>query len=131
MFIAFMISYILQPEYIGQAEESLLNSWYHDELNQMIFGLFAVIVLILYIVSWGLMYFFIRGGNIVYIVALVLGYLAYLFPAGPSIYTNMSEVFLSLGLLTQGAILALLFLSPIKDKFKKNRKDQVNIISKN
>ena len=96
-----------------------------DNLDAGIFGdnessLFLVIYLglfIVYLINLILLYKFVSFGKPLYLILFLIGIFLGLV-SGPIIMTSFTSTLEWLGGVTVGAILVLLYFSPIKDKFK-------------
>ena len=112
--ILIVISSIYQPNEIFQINENLEKGLLSE------FPIFSrtlsLILFFLYLLSLNLLYRFISYGKHLYLSLIIAGLLLnYL--NGPVLYTSIGSVFDQIGGLISGAILILLYFSPIKKNF--------------
>jgi len=112
--VLFFISIFIEPEEVTNISDSLgTGIWDTNTLILIFIGF-----LIVYIINLILLYKFVSFGKVLYLIMSILGILLPL-TGGPIISSSLTYVVDWLGGATSGAILVLLYFSPIKDKFIK------------
>ena len=107
-----IISAISMPKDLMEISEYVPAGIYETE-----FGLIATIILtIAYIVSLVLLYRFVSFGKNAYVIVIVVGIILDL-AGGAYIMPSFTYILGTIVNIITGAILTLLFFSPIKDKF--------------
>ena len=112
--ILIVISSIYQPQEIGEMYDSLndgILSNFEDISRMVSLGLFF-----LYLITLNLLYRFISYGKQLYLFLIIAG-LFFNFLSGSVIYTSLGGLLDQLGGIISGAILILLYFSPIKNNF--------------
>jgi len=112
--VLIIISLVIEPEEITNISDSLIPGIWDVNTITLIFMGF----LIVYIINLILLYKFVSFGKILYLILSILGILLPL-TAGPIISSSLTYTLDWIGGATSGAILVLLYFSPIKDKFIK------------
>jgi len=114
VFVLLIISIVIEPEEISNISESLGTGMWDENTITLIFMGF----LIVYLINLILLYKFVSFGKVLYLILSILGILLPL-TAGPIISSSLTYTLEWIGGATSGAILVLLYFSPIKDKFIK------------
>ena len=107
-------SIIMEPEEITNISESLGTGIWDENTITIIFMGF----LIVYLINLILLYKFISFGKVLYLILSILGIVLPL-TTGPVISSSFTYTLEWIGGASSGAILVLLYFSPIKDKFVK------------
>ena len=107
-------SIIMEPEEIAKISESLGTGIWDENTITIIFMGF----LIVYLINLILLYKFISFGKVLYLILFILG-IALPLTTGPVISSSFTYTLEWMGGASSGAILVLLYFSPIKDKFVK------------
>ena len=107
-----------QSEEVATISDQLSFGIFNTDASAMIGGVFAIILLIIYLISFLLLYSFKYFGKYLFTLAFIVGILFSLV-AGPAISTSLGYTLDWLEGAIEGAILILLYFSPIKDKFIK------------
>ena len=108
----YLISGFNMPKDLMEIAEYVPAGIYETEFGLIL----ALLIVVAYIISLVLLYRYVSYGKKVYVAVVVIGFILDLF-GGAYIMTSIS---FSIGVIlnmTNGAILTLLFFSPIKDKF--------------
>ena len=116
LIVLMLISIFIESEEIAYMNEQLSSGF--SDLYILIGGIFAVIVLLMYLVNLFLLYKFKNIGKPMYLVLLLVMALGSLL-GGPIVYEPSDYLIDGLGWATSGAILVLLYFSPIKKEFEK------------
>ena len=112
--VLLFISIIMEPEEITNISESLgAGMWDENTI-----GLIFIGFLIVYLINLILLYKFISFGKVLYLILSILGIVLPL-TTGPVISSSLTYTLEWIGGASSGAILVLLYFSPIKDKFIK------------
>ena len=112
--VLLVVSIVLEPEEITNISESLgTGIWDENTIIVISLG-----VLIVYLINLILLYKFISFGKVLYLILSILGIVLPL-TMGPIISSNLTYTLEWIGGASTGAILVLLYFSPIKDKFIK------------
>ena len=112
--VLLFISIIMEPEEITNISESLgAGMWDENTI-----GLIFIGFLIVYLINLILLYKFVSFGKVLYSILFILGIVLPL-TTGPIISSSFTYTLEWIGGATSGAILVLLYFSPIKDKFIK------------
>ena len=114
IFVLLFISIIIEPEEITNISESLGTGIWDENTITLIFIGF----LIVYLINLILLYKFISFGKLLYLILAILGVVLPL-TTGPIISSSLTYTLEWIGGASSGAILVLLYFSPIKDKFEK------------
>ncbi len=114
--VLIVISSMYEPNDISQIKHQLEKSFISNYSN--LTNIISLVLFFLYLISLNLLYRFIMIGKQLYLFLIVSG-LIFNFLNGSVIYSSYSGLFDQLGGITSGAILILLFFSPIKQSFKK------------
>ena len=112
--VLLFISIVMEPEEIASISENLSTGIWDESTIIIIFMGF----LIVYLINLILLYKFISFGKVLYLILSILGIILPL-TAGPVISSSFTYTIEWIGGATTGAILVLLYFSPIKDKFIK------------
>ena len=117
LLVLMFISAFIQPEEITNISDSLDVGIFGDGYSVLYIAiLFGVIIV--YFINLILLYRFVSFGKPLYLILFFIGIILGLV-SGPVIYTAFQDILNWLGGATGGAILVLLYFSPIKDKFIK------------
>jgi hypothetical protein len=87
-----------------------------EMLSNTFFIFFAIVTLILYLLNLFFLYKFYSFGKNLFLILLVLFYVQSLF-SGLILFEPLGYILDDLAVLSQGAILTLLFLTPLKERF--------------
>ena len=112
--VLLMGSMIMEPEEITNISDSLGTGIWDENTITLIFMGF----LIVYLINLILLYKFVSFGRVLYLILSILGIVLPL-TTGPIISSSLTYTLEWIGGATSGAILVLLYFSPIKDKFIK------------
>ena len=112
--VLLFVSIIMEPEEITYISESLGTGIWDEITITIIFMGF----LIVYLINLILLYKFISFGKVLYLILSILGIVLPL-TTGPVISSSFTYTLEWIGGASSGAILVLLYFSPIKDKFVK------------
>ena len=114
IFVLLFVSILIEPEEIASISESLGTGIWDENTIIIIFLGF----LIVYLINLILLYKFISFGKVLYLILFILG-IALPLTTGPVISSSFTYTLEWIGGASSGAILVLLYFSPIKDKFVK------------
>ena len=114
IFVLLFVSVLMEPEEIASISESLGTGIWDENTIIIIFLGF----LIVYLINLILLYKFISFGKVLYLILFILG-IALPLTTGPVISSSFTYTLEWIGGASSGAILVLLYFSPIKDKFVK------------
>ena len=114
IFVLLFVSILMEPEEIASISESLGTGIWDENTIIIIFLGF----LIVYLINLILLYKFISFGKVLYLILFILG-IALPLTTGPVISSSFTYTLEWIGGASSGAILVLLYFSPIKDKFVK------------
>ena len=114
IFVLLFVSILIEPEEIASISESLDTGIWDENTIIVIFLGF----LIVYLINLILLYKFISFGKVLYLILFILG-IALPLTTGPVISSSFTYTLEWIGGASSGAILVLLYFSPIKDKFVK------------
>ena len=114
IFVLLFVSILMEPEEIASISESLGTGIWDENTIIVIFLGF----LIVYLINLILLYKFISFGKVLYLILFILG-IALPLTTGPVISSSFTYTLEWIGGASSGAILVLLYFSPIKDKFIK------------
>lgn len=109
--------FFYQSEEVSAISEQLSFGIFDSETGALLGFGFFVILLILYLISLFLLYRFMSFGKPLFTFVIIAILLVSIF-SGPTISTALGSVIDSIEYIIEGAILALLYFTPIKDKFK-------------
>ena len=112
--VLLIVSIVMEPEEITNISESLGTGIWDENTITIIFMGF----LIVYLINLILLYKFISFGKVLYLILSILGIVLPL-TTGPVISSSLTYTLEWIGGASSGAILVLLYFSPIKDKFIK------------
>jgi len=112
--VLLFVSLVMEPEEIANISESLGTGIWDENTITIIFMGF----LIVYLINLILLYKFISFGKVLYLILSILGIVLPL-TTGPVISSSLTYTLEWIGGASSGAILVLLYFSPIKDKFIK------------
>ena len=112
--VLLFVSIVMEPEEIAKISESLDTGIWDENTITIIFMGF----LIVYLINLILLYKFISFGKVLYLILSILGIVLPL-TTGPVIFSSFTYTLEWIGGASSGAILVLLYFSPIKDKFIK------------
>ena len=115
LFVLILISIFIEPEEITNIYDSLDGGILGDS-DAFLF--IALGFLIVYPINLILLYKFVSFGKALYLILFILSIIMSL-SMGPTIATAFAYTLDCLNAATGGAILVLLYFSPIKDKFIK------------
>ena len=120
--LIFIVIFILneffyQSEEVSTISDQLSFGIFDSETGVLLVFGFFVVLLILYFISLFLLYRFMSFGKPLFTFVIIAGELFSIF-SGPTISTALGSVINSIEYIIVGAILTLLFFTPIKDKFK-------------
>ena len=110
--VLLFISIVMEPEEIASISENLSTGIWDESTIIIIFMGF----LIVYLINLILLYKFISFGKVLYLILSILGIVLPL-TTGPIISSSLTYTLEWIGGASTGAILVLLYFSPIKDKF--------------
>ena len=103
--------------FFESAEVADFNKYFESEFSDSLLIIFGILMLI-YLINLFLLYRFISIGKQMYLIVFVLGIILSLI-AGVSAVDSWLYVIDRLGWSVSGAILVLLYFSPIKKEFEK------------
>ena len=109
--ILMVVSIFFESEEVRRFNES------SEQVSNMIFALFGILMLV-YLINLFLLYRFISIGKQMYLIVFILGTIFSLI-GGATAYDPWHSVIDGLGWSVSGAILVLLYFSPIKKEFEK------------
>ena len=112
--VAMVIATATEPEYITALIEQVDQGIYDTGAGMM----FALVFLIVYLVNLFMLYKYISFGKTLYLILFGISIVLSLM-SGTVVGTAFQETIGWLGGAVSGAILVLLYFSPIKDKFAK------------
>ena len=107
-----IISAMIMPKELMEISEYLPAGIYQTEFGAVL----SILILIAYAISLVLLYRYVSYGKKVYVAITVISIILDL-AGGAYIMTSISFNLAIIGSMISGAILTLLFFSPIKDKF--------------
>ena len=114
IFVLLFVSILIEPEEIASISESLdTGIWDENTIIVIFLG-----VLIVYLINLILLYKFISFAKVLYLILIILG-IALSLTTGPVIFSSFTYTLDWMNGACSGAILVLLYFSPIKDKFVK------------
>ena len=116
LLVLMIISIFIESEEIAYMNEQLSSGF--SDVYILIGGIFAVIVLLMYLVNLFLLYKFKNIGKPMYLVLLLVMALGSLL-GGPIVYEPSDYLIDGLGWAMSGAILVFLYFTPIKKEFKR------------
>ena len=116
LIVLMLISIFIESEEIAYMNEQLSSGF--SDLYILIGGIFAVIVLLMYLVNLFLLYKFKNIGKPMYLVLLLVMALGSLL-GGPIVYEPSDYLIDGLGWAMSGAILVFLYFTPIKKEFER------------
>ena len=116
LFVLMCISIFIESEEIAYMNEQLSSDF--SDLYILIGGIFAVIVLLMYLVNLFLLYKFKNIGKPMYLVLLLVMALGSLL-GGPIVHEPSDYLIDGLGWAMSGAILVFLYFTPIKKEFER------------
>ena len=116
LIVLMFISIFIESEEIAYMNEQLSSGF--SDVYILIGGIFAVIVLLMYLVNLFLLYKFKNIGKPMYLVLLLVMALGSLL-GGPNVYEPSDYLIDGLGWSMSGAILAFLYFTPIKKELEK------------
>ena len=116
VFIIMMVSIFFQPDDIAAISDQLSLGVFEAEGRETLAIIVILTLFISYFVSLLLLYLFINVGKYLYSFYFVFN-LLFILISGPAIFTSYDSALDSLNLTIEGAILILLYCSPIKNKF--------------
>ena len=115
--LLFVNEIFYQSEEVSAISDQLSFGIFDSETGVLLVFGFLVVLLILYFISLFLLYRFMSFGKPLFTFVIIAGELFSIF-SGPTISTALGSVIDSIEYIIVGAILTLLFFTPIKDKFK-------------
>ena len=107
-----IISAMSMPKDLMEISEYVPAGIYETEFGAVL----SILILIAYAISLILLYRYVSYGKKVYVAVIVIGVILDL-AGGAYVMTSISFNLAAISHLISGAILTLLFFSPIKDKF--------------
>ena len=116
LLVLMIISIFVESEEIAYMNEQLSSGF--SDVYILIGGIFAVIVLLMYLVNLFLLYKFKNIGKPMYLVLLLVMALGSLL-GGPIVHEPSDYLIDGLGWAMSGAILVFLYFSPIKKEFER------------
>ena len=116
LFVLLFISIFIESEEIAYMNEQLSSGF--SDLYILIGGIFAVIVLLMYLVNLFLLYKFKSIGKPMYLALFLVMALGSLL-GGPIVHEPSDYLIDGLGWAMSGAILVFLYFSPIKKEFER------------
>ena len=116
LIVLMLISIFIESEEIAYMNEQLSSGF--SDLYILIGGIFAVIVLLMYLVNLFLLYKFKNIGKPMYLVLLLVMALGSLL-GGPIVHEPSDYLIDGLGWAMSGAILVFLYFTPIKKEFER------------
>ena len=116
LLVLMIISIFIESEEIAYMNEQLSSGF--SDVYILIGGIFAVIVLLMYLVNLFLLYKFKNIGKPMYLVLLLVMALGSLL-GGPIVHEPSDYLIDGLGWAMSGAILVFLYFSPIKKEFER------------
>ena len=116
LLVLMIISIFIESEEIAYMNEQLSSGF--SDLYILIGGIFAVIVLLMYLVNLFLLYKFKNIGKPMYLVLLLVMALGSLL-GGPIVHEPSDYLIDGLGWAMSGAILVFLYFTPIKKEFER------------
>ena len=116
LIVLMLISIFIESEEIAYMNEQLSSGF--SDLYILIGGIFAVIVLLMYLVNLFLLYKFKNIGKPMYLVLLLVMALGSLL-GGPVVYEPSDYLIDGLEWAMSGAILVFLYFTPIKKVFER------------
>ena len=115
LLILIVISSMYQSTDIIEVNQNLENGLFSE--YEYLIRIISLILFFLYLLSLNLLYRFISYGKKLYLFLVVAG-LTLNFLNGSVVYSSFGSVLDQVGGIVTGAILILLFYSPIKNNFK-------------
>ena len=113
----FFVNAFFEPLEVTNISNAFDATIFGDSVTALNIILFAAFLyLIAYIVALILLYRFVNFGKKLFLILFILGLVITLF-LGPTIITNFGRILEYLLAAIDGAILVLLYFTPIKDKF--------------
>ena len=116
LIVLMLISIFIESEEIAYMNEQLSSDF--SDVYILIGGVFAIIVLMMYLVNLFLLYKFKNIGKPMYLVLLLVMALGSLL-GGPIVYEPSDYLIDGLGWAMSGAILVFLYFTPIKKEFER------------
>ena len=116
LFALCFIAIFIESEEVAYMNEQLSSGF--SDVYILIGGIFAVIVLLMYLVNLFLLYKFKSIGKAMYLVLFVITSLTYI-AQGSFVYGPYDSLFGSLSWAVSGAILVFLYFTPIKYEFER------------
>ena len=116
LIVLMLISIFIESEEIAYMNEQLSSGF--SDVYILIGGIFAVIVLLMYLVNLFLLYKFKNIGKPMYLVLLLVMALGSLL-GGPIVHEPSDYLIDGLGWAMSGAILVFLYFTPIKKEFER------------
>ena len=118
VFVIFFINeFFYKSEEVSTISDQLSFGIFDSETGAFLGFGFFVIMIILYLISLFLLYRFMSFGKPLFTFVIIAILLVSIF-SGPTISTALGSVIDSIEYIIEGAILTLLYFTPIKDKFK-------------
>jgi|TARA_B100001971_G_scaffold42998_1_gene37960 hypothetical protein len=116
VFVIMLVSIFFEPDDIAAISDQLSFGFFEAEGREALAIIATLTLFISYFISLLFLYLFINVGKYLYSFYFVFN-LLFILISGPVILTSYDSALDSLNLATEGAILILLYCSPIKDKF--------------
>jgi hypothetical protein len=116
VFVIMLVSIFFEPDDIAAISDQLSFGFFEAEGRETLAIIATLTLFISYFISLLFLYLFINVGKYLYSFYFVFN-LLFILISGPVILTSYDSALDSLNLATEGAILILLYCSPIKDKF--------------
>ena len=114
--VTYIIFITLYPNSLLSEELAAIRNANFDKLDDM-FGLFMILIIIVVFVSYYLIYKFKKIGRTIFLM-LVLITVPLGFYMGPQILSPFDYLFEYLISVLDGALLTLMYVSPLKDRFR-------------
>ena len=114
--VTYIIFITLYPNSLLSEELAAIQNANLDKLDDM-FGLFMILIIIVAFVSYYLIYKFKKIGRTIFLM-LVLITVPLGFYMGPQIFSPFDYLFEYLISVLDGALLTLMYVSPLKDRFR-------------
>jgi len=116
VFVIMLVSIFFEPDDIAAISDQLSFGFFEAEGREALAIIATLTLFISYFISLLFLYLFINVGKYLYSFYFVFNFL-FILISGPAIFTSYDSALDSLNLTIEGAILILLYCSPIKDKF--------------
>ena len=114
----FFVEFFNQSEEVSTIADQLSLGIFDSDSGALIALSLVAVILILYLISIFMLYKFMSFGKILY-TFIIIASLLMIVLSGPTISTSLGSFIDAISGLIEGAILTLLYFTPIKDKFVK------------